>query len=177
MVMTIGSSCRVSITRKSWSVKVISGMLRGARRLTAYTLLILRRCLFLAKMDASPPPNPPEIVLTTVFTISLRREGLLSLDRLLLLRLSSRGLGVLLFRRGLLPLGLRSWCRPSWHRFATYLCKWPAWINSSILSLRAWLSCDMTMVVMVPKVLTLVRVLRRYTPLWFFDKVGAQSLL
>jgi len=135
MVMTIRSSYRVSIAQESRSVNVMSGMLQRVCWLTMWALLMAWKCLFLAELDAPPPLNSLKIVFTTVFPVSLWREWLLSLDRLLLFRFFSRALRLMLFRWGLLPLGLRSRRRPCYHRFATYLCNWPSWISSSILSL------------------------------------------
>jgi len=94
------------------------------------------RCLLLVELDASPSLNPLEMVFTIVFLVSSRRAGLLSLDRSLLVFLFLISLGLLSLHRGLLSLGLRSSHRPYCRPFATYRWSCPAWINSSILSLR-----------------------------------------
>jgi len=89
-------------------------------------------------LEGSPPLNPPKMVLTTVLLPPSRRVGLLSLEWSLLALPSLLSLGLLFLRSGLLPLRLHSWYRPYCFRpfSETYFCKCPAWINSSILSLR-----------------------------------------
>lgn len=143
MVITIGPSWRVSIPLKSWSVNVMSGMLCRPLLQITCILLIDFRCLFQVECDVPLPPNPPDLVLTTVLVVPSQHLGLLSLDLSLSAQFPHLLLGLLIFRSRLLPLGLLSLgllslCRPYGFcsLLTTYLYNYPAWISSSILSLR-----------------------------------------
>ena len=133
--ITIGSSWEGSIPLKSLSVNVMGGIL--GRMATEFTWWTTRRCFFRALFELPLSANPPTIVLMTS-----RPPPRSSLGGSSLLphrswrRSSSRGPGGV---RSLL-LGVPSLPgeRLVVRLLRTKRHRCPAWINSSILSFRAW---------------------------------------
>jgi len=143
-VITIGSSYLRSITLKSWSVKVMGGILLGLLVYVWCTACTFLRCFFLAEVDEPPLANQPAIVLITTRTgVPLQPCHLGDRERLVLyLRHWSLEflLGLLM---GLL-LGLLPKLLPLWFLYGDReisprmnLRKCPAWMSSFILSFRA----------------------------------------
>jgi len=178
MVMTIGSSCRVSIARKSRSVKVISGMLRRDCRMAMCTLFDLSEVSLPGRTGCPSPTESSKDSINYCFLgifttwgapfswLAPTPSSFFPGSRTFALPTRTPSSGTAF----LAPPELTSLCD-----IPLQVARLDQLLDFVLEGLT--LSCDMAMAVMVPTVLTLVSMLGRCTPLRFLNKVGAQSLL